>query len=201
MGNSCGDYASANFEEDESVGCPIQKVGDSFSSMTKDTTWIAGRWLGGNGTESLCFAVVDTPGIGDTSGTGKDCENFQRVTKMARAISSIDAFVLVIKGDETRVKPLLVEQLKFCQELFGDKFWNHTIIAVSFWGHSKKEAGKKRKQGVDWTRRWLQENFVRVWKTLLTTFLRSLQFSLTQNLLTQERDCGLTRRPRSCGSL
>ena len=143
MGNTCGDYASANFEDEED-GCLIQRVGNDFTSMTKDTTWIAGRWLGGNWTESLCFAVVDTPGIGDTSGPGKDCENFKGVAEMTRAISPIDAFVLVIKGDETRVKPALVEQLTFFQELFGDKFWDNTIIAVSFWGHTSLEA-KQRK--------------------------------------------------------
>jgi len=151
MGNSCGDYASANFEEDESLGCPIQKVGDSFSSMTNDTTWIAGRWLGGNATDTPCFAVVDTPGIGDTSGPGKDCKNFQEVAMMAREISPIDAFVLVIRGDMTRVQPELVKQLQFFQELFGDKFWDHTIIAVSFWGHTRIEAylRKKNSGGLD----------------------------------------------------
>lgn len=144
MGNTCGDYASANFNE-ESPECPIQKVGNDFTSMTKDTTWIAGKWLGRNGTDGLCFAVVDTPGIGDTSGPGKDCENFQGVAEMARAISPIDAFVLVIKGDQARVKPELLRHLRFFEELFGDKFWDNTIIAVSFWSHSQRDVRKRKK--------------------------------------------------------
>jgi len=59
---------------------------------------------------------------------------------MAREITPIDAFLLVIKGSETRVGPQLIEQLRFFQALFGAKFWDYTIFAISFWSHSGREA-------------------------------------------------------------
>ena len=87
--------------------------------------------------------MIDTPGIGDTSGQGADCENFIGVANATREIGSIDAFLLIIKGDTTRVTPKLVEQLRFFEELFGEQFWKSTIIEVSFWAHSDRDIAKR----------------------------------------------------------
>jgi len=163
LGDACGEYASTNYNNTETPTshlCPKFGVGNDMHSKTKNTTWIAGKWLGNRNLDQLCFAVVDTPGIGDTKGDGEDCRNFMGVAKMAREISPIDAFVLVIKGTQTRVGPNLIEQLKFFQELFGEKLWDYTTFAISFWSHTKKAAYMRRKSrgGLDETKMALQLN-------------------------------------------
>ena len=145
LGNECGEYASSNFPEDPS--CPIQKVGHELKSETILTTWIAGKWLGGNETDTPCFTVIDTPGIGDTS--GNDCQNFIDLAQATRDIGSIDAFLLTIKGDTTRFTPYLVEQLRFFDELFGERFWESTIIEVSFWSHTKNDIRRRKHRQLD----------------------------------------------------
>jgi len=114
-------------------------------SETSVTSWIAGRWLGGNESNTPCFTVIDTPGIGDTSGKATDCSNFMEVAEMAKKISPIDAFVLVIKGVTTRVGPKLLDQLRFFEELFGERFWKSTVIAVSFWSHGRKDISRRKR--------------------------------------------------------
>jgi len=160
MGNICGDYASVNYNNTKNSTshlCATFGVGHGVESETQNTTWIAGKWLGNQNADQRCFAVVDTPGIGDSSGKARDCRNFIGVAKMAREISPIDAFLLVIKGTETRIGPELVSQLRFFQELFGDSFWSYTTFAISFWGHSRKQAHRRKK-----TRGGLDEDKMRV---------------------------------------
>ena len=145
LGNKCGEYASSDFPGDPS--CPSQAVGHDIDSETYLTTWIAGKWLGGNETDTPCFTVIDTPGIGDTS--GNDCQNFIGVAQATRDIGSIDAFLLTIKGDTTRFTPYLVEQLRFFDELFGEQFWSSTIIEISFWSHTKNDIRRRKQRQLD----------------------------------------------------
>jgi hypothetical protein len=44
-----------------------------------------------------------------------------------------------------------VEQLRFFEELFGEQFWESTIIEVSFWAHSDRDIAKRNltKNGLD----------------------------------------------------
>ena len=146
LGNKCGTYASSHSLLNST--CPEFGVGHELSSMTNETAWIAGRWLGKAG--APCFAVIDTPGIGDTAGSSKDCANFMDVARMARELSPIDGFLLVIKGDTTRITPSLLAQLQYFEDLFGEQFWRSTMIAISFWGHSPKAIKlRKRRGGLD----------------------------------------------------
>jgi len=147
LGNKCGEYASTNFPGDPS--CPIQEAGHGFDACTSRTSWIAGKWLGGNETDTPCFTVIDTPGIGDTKGPAADCQNFIGVAQATREIGSIDAFLLIIKGDTTRFTPKLVEQLRFFEELFGEQFWKSIIIEVSFWSHTNDDIEKRKRRKLD----------------------------------------------------
>merc|ERR1712223_459607 len=163
MGNICGDYASVNYNNTKNSTshlCATFGVGHGVESETQNTTWIAGKWLGNQNADQRCFAVVDTPGIGDSSGKARDCRNFIGVAKMAREISPIDAFLLVIKGTETRIGPELVSQLRFFHDLFGDSFWSYTTFAISFWSHTAIEARKRqrRRNGLDETKMTFQLN-------------------------------------------
>ena len=145
LGDVCGDYASTNYNNNETSTshlCPQFGVADSrrwLELETKNTSWIAGRWLGNQNLDQLCFAVIDTPGIGAPVEERDDCRNFMGVAEMARKISPIDAFVLVIKGTKTQIGPELLKQLGFFQELFGEKLWDYTTFAVSFWGHKERD--------------------------------------------------------------
>ena len=140
LGDRCGLYASSNFVPEEE-DCALQSVG----LKTTDTTWIAGRWLGGDESDTPCFTVIDTPGIGDYEGEDADYRHFYKVAEMVKKIWPIDAFVLVMNGKKTRVPAGLLDRLRFFAEFFGDQFWRSTVIEVSFWGHSKEDARKRER--------------------------------------------------------
>ena len=113
----------------------------SLNSHTIETAWIAGKWLGVYDDHSSCVTIVDTPGVSDTS--GRDCSHGALIAEAVKNLSPIDAFVLIIKGTETRFTQAIQDQLSFYEELFGQDFWKKTIIEISFW-RSSAEAREER---------------------------------------------------------
>lgn len=105
--------------------------GFNWGSLTNETAWLAGPWMG-DYTNISCITLIDTPGVGDTQ--GRDCVHGVDIGKKVKQLSPIDAFVLIMKGQGiTRFTQPLQDQLAFYQELFGDDFWKNMIIEISFW--------------------------------------------------------------------
>merc|ERR550532_1919882 len=136
---------------------PTFKVGHSQSSETNETDWIAGKYLGDFSGNSSCLTVIDTPGVGDK--LGRDCEHGEKIGEEAKRLGPIDAFVLIVKGTNSRFTAALQEQLTFYQDLFGPKFWNRTIIEISYWGHNPYlKLDRKRRRNMDEARMTLELN-------------------------------------------
>ena len=110
--------------------CPKFGVGNSSSSHTTETSWIAGPWLGDTN-NGRCVTIVDTPGIKDSE--GPDCVHGVEIGKIVKEWGPISAFVLIFKGTGNRLTDAIQEQLSFYEELFGQDFWKSVVIEVSFW--------------------------------------------------------------------
>ena len=125
----CGMCAwSDSVTEDQT--CPKFGTGNSMRSTTKETSWIAGQWLGDT-TNGPCVTLIDTPGVSDTD--GQDCVHGVELGEKVKEWGPIDAFVLIFKGTKNRFTSGLQEQLSFYEELFGQDFWKRVIIEISFW--------------------------------------------------------------------
>ena len=125
---------------------PVFGVGNSWESKTVETAWIASSWLG-DSTNGFNVTLIDTPGIGDSE--GRDCVHAVDIGEQVRRLSPIDAFVLVIKGDQNRFTKALQEQLSFYEELFGHEFWNRVIIEISFWRSRQSDKEDRLDGGKD----------------------------------------------------
>ena len=64
---------------------------------------------------------------------------------MVRNLGEIDVFMLLFKGDTTRLTPVVREQLNTFQQLFGRNFWKRTVIEISFFSHDKRSRRRRRK--------------------------------------------------------
>ena len=138
-----GDWIVDENGEDKYDG-HIFEVGHSTQSQTTRTSWMVGHYLGDPARP--CMTIIDTPGTGDTQ--GRDCEHGIALAKEIKQIGSIDAFVLLFKGTDTRFSQSMQDQIKLYMNIFGQEMWNNTITEFTFWEHSRKRIQRrKRKQG------------------------------------------------------
>ena len=98
-----------------------------------------------------CITVIDTPGTGDTE--GRDCEHGITLAQEIKRIGSIDAFILLFKGTDTRFNQPMQDQIKLYMNIFGPEMWNNTITEFTFWAHDKKSIWKR-----EYTRGGLNED-------------------------------------------
>ena len=92
-------------EEDKEADCSESTerpfkfgVGHGSKSMTVETSWLVGHWLGD--TNLPCVTIVDSPGTGDTE--GRDCQHAVSLLDNVKKIGSIETFLLLFKGTNTR---------------------------------------------------------------------------------------------------
>lgn len=117
-------------------------VGHGTESFTKNISMKVGHWLGD--ADNPMFTLVDSPGTGDTNNL--DCEHaLETVRFMKEVVGSIDVFLLMFKGTNTRFDASMQKQLELFESVFGHKMWENVVTEISFWQYTD-EAIEKRER-------------------------------------------------------
>ena len=126
-------YLSGYSEEHSSgykSGTPVDG-----SSVTKTPIAKKVQWLG-TGEE---FFLIDTPGLGDPSGTAADREQFKEVIRFLKnEVKHINVLIHVVKGTDTRDLKHLKQNLRILKFMFGDSLKDNLVNEVTFWSHYDK---------------------------------------------------------------
>ena len=122
------------------------EIGHDFKkSKTSEIEAKTGQYLG----RGTCITVIDTPGFDDTRGKEYDHKHSQEMQQYLKDnYDSINIFLLLIKGSDTRFDDSLDRMLQWYEEIFGKDFWKHVVVEVTFWKHTEK-AIKERKADRD----------------------------------------------------
>ena len=136
--------------------CSLFPVCHDMKSCTKEIQGETGLWLG-EGSEN--FTVIDTPGFGDSE--GEDERIVHEMTEFLKDdLKAAEVIVLVINGNQNRFDKGLQEMLKFYTTLFGERWWDHVIFAVTFWGYDALSVQLRENRGKreDWFMEEFQKN-------------------------------------------
>ena len=71
--------------------------------------WLVGHYLGDP--NNSCITVVDTPGTGDTE--GRDCDHAMDLAESVKQIGSIETFLLMFKGTNSRFTRIKLHSLYY----------------------------------------------------------------------------------------
>ena len=134
---------------DESHPCNF-KAGESDPTQGLTTQTVAKKvkWKG-NGRE---FIAVDTPGLDDPLGEetdGKRIRNIIEFLQNGLDGRKITTFLYIHKGTKTRYN---FHYLRMFHYMFGDRFWDHLCIEVTWWKHTRpayKERAKGKRVGFE----------------------------------------------------
>lgn len=119
-------------------------VGHNIGSETLSITAKSDHYLG----YGECLTIIDTPGVKDTE--GRDYEHTLNMKEaLQRDIKSVDIFLLLLSGKDTRFDEGTQELLLWYQAIFGVDMWKHLIVETTFWGHSEtNKADRMSNRGV-----------------------------------------------------
>ena len=98
------------------------------NSCTKTTSYAVGNWLG----TGDVFSVVDTPGFGDTDNDDNELID-EMVNVLKNKVKTTNVFLLAFNGMNERLDNKIQQMLREMEALFGQKFWNNTVLGVTFW--------------------------------------------------------------------
>ena len=91
------------------------------------------------------FTIVDTPGFGDTDGEeGVLIE--ETVKFLKNEIKSTNVFLLLFHGQRDRLTSALQSMLREITMIFGDKFWDHTILGFSHWQFNQRSVQNRQRK-------------------------------------------------------
>lgn len=96
---------------------------------------------------------------------------------MANQITSVNVFLLLFKGSETRFNKWTQDQLLIYESIFGPDFWKHAMTEFTFWSSSnwaRKNREKKCRRWITIHMTYLLSNFERT--DLLLNFVVHLGF-------------------------
>merc|ERR1711962_90766 len=122
--------------------CPVTEL----DSCTKNTSHAVGQWIG-SGSE---FTVIDTPGFGDTD--GEDEALLDGMMETLAEINHANTIVLLFDGSQKRFHLGIEAMLKRITIIFGNKWWDHVVIAVSFWGFDEASIKTRKQRDEAWFR-------------------------------------------------
>ena len=131
-------------------------VCDGHDSCTKHTNYATGPWLGAG----RQFTVVDTPGFGDSDNDDNLLID-EMMDVLKNTIEGANAIVLLINGEEERFDASLQQMIREMQALFGEQFWQFTIIGVSHWPYDAQSVAQRNYTGKT------EEKFMEEWNNLL----------------------------------
>ena len=113
----------------------------SMNSCTKEISYGTGKWLG----KGPMFTVVDTPGFADSDKQDgvlmKDMTDF-----LKNNLKKAEVVVLLLDGSETRFHLGLQSMLQQYSTLFGNQWWDHLLVAVSFWEFDQFSIDKRERR-------------------------------------------------------
>jgi len=139
-GTGCGKSSLAN----ALLGCdPLSTdclfpVCPDLDSCTKETTIGLGSWRGTGDN----ITIVDTPGFGDSD--GDDGELIQEMMDvLSNQLKSANSIVLAIDGSTPRFSSDVQDMLRQMSSIFGNNFWNFTLIGVTKWEMSQDAIDKR----------------------------------------------------------
>ena len=94
------------------------------------------------------ITIIDTPGTGDNPKNGKsrDCEHAIALAEGVKRIGSIDAFMVLIKGTNSRFDAFMEQQINMYVNIFGNAMWDNTIIEFTYWSHDKRSIKKRKRR-------------------------------------------------------
>jgi hypothetical protein len=59
----------------------------------------------------------------------------------------IDAFLLVVNGEEVRWDPSFYTTLELYAHIFGPKFWDRTLVVVNHWQMNENAKQRRKRTG------------------------------------------------------
>ena len=78
------------------------------------------------------LTVVDTPGFGDLD--GQDAERIDAMVKyLKNKVKKTNIFLLLLNAQNQRVPSGLHRMLRDLELMFGDNFWSHVMLGLTFW--------------------------------------------------------------------
>ena len=99
--------------------------------------------------------VVFTLGFGDSDNDDNDLIN-EMVKVLKDIVKSANGFILLFNGQSERFDAKAQQMIREMQALFGNGFWDHVVLGVSFWRFDynsilgRNNSGKETKNGVLW---------------------------------------------------
>ena len=90
--------------------------------------------------------VVPTLGFGDSDNDDNNLIN-EMVKVLKDIIKSANGFVLLFNGQSERFDAKAQQMIREMQALFGNGFWDHVILGVSFWSFDYNSIFKRNNSG------------------------------------------------------
>ena len=119
-------------------------------SCTKTTSYAVGNWLG----KGDVFSVVDTPGFGDTDNDDNKLID-EMVDILKNVVKKTNVFLLAFNGHSERLDRNIQQMLREMEALFGQSFWNNTVLGVTFWSYDENSIRQRNASGK--TEEWWTE--------------------------------------------
>ena len=79
---------------------------------------------------------MDTPGFGDSDNDDNNLMN-EMIEILKNIIKTANGFVLLFNGQSERFDTKAQQMIREMEALFGQGFWNHVILGVSFWHYDE----------------------------------------------------------------
>ena len=108
----------------------------TLDSVTKEIKQITGAWLEVNEDPIPLVRVFDTPGLGDSDGSG-DADTLKDIVDIINS-EPVQAILLVFKATD-RFSSHIQKQLRTLEYILGPQLWDHVISVFTFWGFSSKD--------------------------------------------------------------
>ena len=82
-------------------------------------------------TQKSSLVLIDTPGLGDTSGHLKDNKNVNMIFETIKSLPQISAIILVINGAMPRITSTVRNVLTRFQQFFPDSIYTNMIVVLT----------------------------------------------------------------------
>ena len=131
--------------DDYENGCFLVK--DVWTPTTKATCPLQRHWLGDSTKPNI--TVIDTPGFGDIP--EEDEKTIKGLVEwLKNEIKFVDVFMIAIPKSENRLTNSMREMLGLFQQMFGDEFWNNTILVATMWPYDQRSIDRRENKTEEW---------------------------------------------------
>ena len=134
-------YDGSNFTHGCFKVLGLQKGGET---VTKKTCPDQGPWLG-NFTNND-FTIIDTPGFGNALDEEEEETIDGLISVLKDEIKFIHTFIIAFKQQDYRMTRSLKSMLNLFQKMFGEHFWENTILEATHWSYSDHSIGIRKDQ-------------------------------------------------------